>query len=191
MWLWRDIAVCSLQYKVIQSWQLVLWEAAKMDMQQILWEDSKTERLQNWRQPSIISGVDLLVTVCRVVPVNGWFKFSLLKFGVIMLSPFFPWGGHQIANTHTRTPKNTHTSTQEHRKNNNNDWTMARMKQTARKSTGGRAPRIHLSTKAAHNLARYTGGMKEPCRWHPGIVALCEIRKYQKNTHLLMRKAPF
>ena len=41
------------------------------------------------REENILS-VDLLRGVCRVVPVNGWFKFSLLKFGVITLSPFFP-----------------------------------------------------------------------------------------------------
>ncbi len=68
---------------------------------------------------------------------------------------------------------------------------MARTKQTARKSTGGKAPRIHLATKAAQNLARSFGGVKKPHRWHPGTVALREIRKYQKNTDLLMRKAPF
>ena len=68
---------------------------------------------------------------------------------------------------------------------------MARTKQTARKSTGGKAPRIHLATKAARNLARYTGGMKKPRRWRPGTVALREIHKYQTNTQLLMRKAPF
>jgi hypothetical protein len=34
--------------------------------------------------------VDLLRGVCRVVPVNGWFKFSLLKYGVITLSSSFP-----------------------------------------------------------------------------------------------------
>jgi histone H3 len=33
--------------------------------------------------------------------------------------------------------------------------------------------------------------MKKPRRWRPGTVALREIRKYQKNTELLMRKAPF
>jgi histone H3 len=33
--------------------------------------------------------------------------------------------------------------------------------------------------------------MKKPHRWRPGTVALCEIRKYQKNTNLLIRKAPF
>ena len=68
---------------------------------------------------------------------------------------------------------------------------MARTKQTARKSTGGKAPRIHLATKAARNLARSFGGIKKPHRWRPGTVALREIRKYQKNTDLLMRKAPF
>ena len=68
---------------------------------------------------------------------------------------------------------------------------MARTKQTACKSTGGKASRIHLATKAAQNLARSFGGMKKPHRWHPGTVTLREIRKYQKNTDLLMRKAPF
>jgi len=68
---------------------------------------------------------------------------------------------------------------------------MARTKQTACKSTGGKAPRLHLATKAAHNLARSFGGMKKPHHWRPGTVALCEIHKYQKNTDLLMRKAPF
>jgi len=68
---------------------------------------------------------------------------------------------------------------------------MARMKQTACKSTGGKAPRIHLATIAARNLARSFGGVKKPHRWRPGTVALREIRKYQKNTDLLIRKAPF
>merc|ERR1712093_827985 len=45
---------------------------------------------------------------------------------------------------------------------------LARTKQTARKSTGGKAPRKR-----------------------PGTVALREIRKYQKSTELLMRKLPF
>ena len=69
---------------------------------------------------------------------------------------------------------------------------MARTKQTARKSTGGKAPRLHLATKAARNLTRsFGGGVKKPHRWRPGTVALREIRKYQKGTDLLMRKAPF
>jgi histone H3 len=33
--------------------------------------------------------------------------------------------------------------------------------------------------------------VKKPHRYRPGIVAICEIRKYQKNTDLLIRKAPF
>ncbi|ONK56285.1 uncharacterized protein A4U43_C10F6120 [Asparagus officinalis] len=46
---------------------------------------------------------------------------------------------------------------------------MARTKQTARKSTGGKAPRKQLPPKP------------------PGR----EIRKYQKSTELLIRKLPF
>ncbi len=68
---------------------------------------------------------------------------------------------------------------------------MARTKQTARKSTGGKAPCIHLATMAARHLDRSFGGVKKPRHWRPGTVALREIRKYQKNTELLMRKAPF
>ena len=33
--------------------------------------------------------------------------------------------------------------------------------------------------------------MKKPHRYRPGTVALREIRKYQKSTDLLIRKAPF
>jgi histone H3 len=32
---------------------------------------------------------------------------------------------------------------------------------------------------------------KKPHRFRPGVVALREIRKYQKNTELLIRKLPF
>jgi histone H3 len=35
------------------------------------------------------------------------------------------------------------------------------------------------------------GDVKKPHRYHPGTVALREIRKYQKSTELLIRKAPF
>ncbi|XP_014392560.1 PREDICTED: histone H3.1 [Myotis brandtii] len=61
---------------------------------------------------------------------------------------------------------------------------MARTKQTARKSTGGKAPRKQLATKAARK-------MKKPHRYRPGTVALREIRRYQKSTELLIRKLPF
>ncbi len=68
---------------------------------------------------------------------------------------------------------------------------MARTKQTARKSTGGKAPRKHLATKAARKSAPTSGGIKKPHRYRPGTVALREIRKYQKSTDLLIRKLPF
>ncbi|KAL5730213.1 5-hydroxytryptamine receptor 2A [Ranunculus cassubicifolius] len=63
---------------------------------------------------------------------------------------------------------------------------MARKKQTARKSTSGKAPRKQLATKAARKSAPATG-VKKPHRFRPGTVALREIRKYQKSTELLIR----
>ncbi len=70
---------------------------------------------------------------------------------------------------------------------------MARTKQTARKSTGGKAPRKQLATKAARKSAPGggVGGVKKPHRYRPGTVALREIRRYQKSTELLIRKLPF
>jgi histone H3 len=73
----------------------------------------------------------------------------------------------------------------------NNNTKMARTKQTARKSTGGKAPRKQLATKAARKSAPATGGVKKPHRYRPGTVALREIRRYQKSTDLLIRKLPF
>ena len=49
---------------------------------------------------------------------------------------------------------------------------MARTKQTARKSTGGKAPRKQLATKAARKSAPATGGVKKPHRYRPGTVAV-------------------
>ena len=69
---------------------------------------------------------------------------------------------------------------------------MARTKQTARKSTGGKAPRKQLATKAASkSAAKTTNYVRKPHRYRPGTVALREIRKYQSSTELLMRKLPF
>ncbi len=100
---------------------------------------------------------------------------------------------------------------------------MARTKQTACKSTGGKAPRFQLATKGAHAAAEQArrqaqsanakylaaqqrlqmaqvaaaraggaqGGIKKPHCYRPGTVALREIRRYQKGTELLIRKAPF
>ncbi|KAI0917959.1 histone H3 [Taiwanofungus camphoratus] len=71
---------------------------------------------------------------------------------------------------------------------------MARTKQTARKSTGGKAPRKQLAAKSAvgrKTATGATGGVKKPHRFRPGTVALREIRRYQKSTELLIRKLPF
>ena len=68
---------------------------------------------------------------------------------------------------------------------------MARTKQTARKSTGGKAPRRVMASKAARKSASSVGGVKKPHRFRPGTVALREIRRYQKSTELLLRKLPF
>ena len=100
---------------------------------------------------------------------------------------------------------------------------MARTKQTARKSYGGKAPRFHLATKGARAAAEHArrqaqsanakyeaarrrartaqlaedrakqarAEIRRPRRYRPGTVALREIRKFQKGTELLIRKAPF
>jgi histone H3 len=67
----------------------------------------------------------------------------------------------------------------------------ARTKQTARKSTGGKAPRKALATKAARKSAPANPGVKRPHRYRPGTVALREIRRYQSSTILLIRAKPF
>ena len=70
---------------------------------------------------------------------------------------------------------------------------MARTKQTARKSTGGKAPRKQLAVKTARKAAPVPQvvGLKKAHRFRPGTVALREIRRYQKSTELLIRKLPF
>ena len=86
---------------------------------------------------------------------------------------------------------------------------MARVKQTARKTIGGKGHRFTLltahrrqqaATAAAQAAPPRTGGVcqlgggggvKKPHRYRPGTVALREIRRFQKTTELLIRKAPF
>lgn len=70
---------------------------------------------------------------------------------------------------------------------------MARTKQTARKSMGGKAPRKQIAQKAARKSAvpSSAAGSKKTHRYRPGTVALREIRRYQKSTELLIRKLPF
>ncbi|KAJ7918241.1 histone-fold-containing protein [Mycena leptocephala] len=58
---------------------------------------------------------------------------------------------------------------------------MARTKQTARESTGGKAPGKQLIKKSGKVTQGNTGGVKKPHRFRPGTVAL----------QLLIRKLPF
>ena len=51
---------------------------------------------------------------------------------------------------------------------------MARTKQTARKSTGGKAPRKQLATKAARKSAPATGGVKKVRHHH---CLACRLRR--------------
>ena len=52
---------------------------------------------------------------------------------------------------------------------------MAGTKQIARNSTGGKAARKQLATKAARKSAPSTGGVKKPHRYRPGTVALLKL----------------
>uniref|UniRef100_M3YB63 Core Histone H2A/H2B/H3 domain-containing protein n=1 Tax=Mustela putorius furo TaxID=9669 RepID=M3YB63_MUSPF len=63
---------------------------------------------------------------------------------------------------------------------------MARTKQTARKSTGGKAPRKQLATKAARKSAPATGGVKKPHRYRPGTVA--DLR-FQSSAVMALQEA--
>ena len=67
---------------------------------------------------------------------------------------------------------------------------MVHTRQTASKSTGDKEPKKQLATKATGKGAPSTGGVKKPHRYRPGTVALCEIRRYQKSTELLILKLP-
>jgi len=75
---------------------------------------------------------------------------------------------------------------------------MTKAKMTARKSTGGKAPRKLLATKAPRKshggkAPRTPGTPRTPGkrRYRPGTRALMEIRRYQRNTDLLIPKMPF
>ena len=63
-----------------------------------------------------------------------------------------------------------------------------RTKQTARKSTGGKAPLKRIATKSLDGNQIQKRKVR---RYRPGTVALREIRQYQKSTNLLIRKLPF
>ena len=67
---------------------------------------------------------------------------------------------------------------------------MARTKQTARKSQAPPAQyqKAHKSVPLKTAVAAVA---KKPHKYRPGTVALREIRRYQKSTENLIRKAPF
>ena len=51
--------------------------------------------------------------------------------------------------------------------------------------------RKQVANKIIRKSASGGGGPKKPHRFRPGTVALREIRRYQKSTELLIRRAPF
>ncbi|KZW04205.1 histone-fold-containing protein [Exidia glandulosa HHB12029] len=63
-------------------------------------------------------------------------------------------------------------------------------KATARKSTGGRAPRKKSGAGGDNEDSAHAQPARKK-RYRPGTVALREIRKYQKSTDLLVAKLPF
>lgn len=90
---------------------------------------------------------------------------------------------------------------------------MTRIKQVPQKNTGRAAPHMNTGGKtvakplaavtckaineennkvaAAAGKGRVQAGLKKNYRYRPGTVALREIRRYQKSTDLLIRRAPF
>ena len=66
----------------------------------------------------------------------------------------------------------------------------ARRPSTAARKICGKA-RKQVAGKTVRKSASGGGGPKKPHRFRPGTVALREIRRYQKSTELLIRRAPF
>ena len=74
---------------------------------------------------------------------------------------------------------------------------MSKTQRISRKTTTGsgkapaRATKSLTSKAARKSLSNSVIASKKPRRFKPGVVALREIRKYQKSTELLIRKLPF
>ena len=66
---------------------------------------------------------------------------------------------------------------------------IAGKKQSAAKSSAG--SKSKMNSKAKKKTAPAEGGMKQKKRFRPCTVALREIKKYQKQTDMLLLKAPF
>ena len=60
---------------------------------------------------------------------------------------------------------------------------MARTKQTARKSTGGKAPRKQLATKAARKSAPATGGVKKVLECFAVAATTADVPNARLPTH--------
>ena len=56
---------------------------------------------------------------------------------------------------------------------------------------GGKQPRKFISHKMLRKGVKPTGGLKKPHRYRPGMVALREIRLYQRSTENLIKRTPF
>jgi len=67
---------------------------------------------------------------------------------------------------------------------------MARTKQTARRSTGGKAS-AGLARAAARRTTKAGSKPAVKRRYRPGTVALRDIRKFQRSGELLLSKFPF
>ena len=66
-------------------------------------------------------------------------------------------------------------------------------KPTSKKITtkGGKQPWKHLLHKLIRQNQSSTGGIKKPCRYCPGLLALREIHRYQQSTECLIKRTPF
>ena len=56
---------------------------------------------------------------------------------------------------------------------------------------GGKQPQKHLLHKLIRRNKSTTGGIKKPHRYHPGLLALREIHRYQQSTECLIKRTPF
>ena len=56
---------------------------------------------------------------------------------------------------------------------------------------GGKQPRKFITHRMLLKKGRATGGIKKPHRYRPGMVALREIRRYQRSTDNLIKQTPF
>ena len=56
---------------------------------------------------------------------------------------------------------------------------------------GGKQPQKHLLHRLIRRNKTATGKIKKPHRYHPGLLALREISRYQQSTDCLIKRTPF